>query len=729
MAAGDGYINTSDFASSVGISRRKASKALRTCHQGQPWRTVVLNVRRTMGRGGAAGETYEVAFDSIPPKFLKTAEAPITVPQEASETPLTAAPPAGALSVVTPPPPAEPVEPAGRVTILPPDLTSLPPIPRARVTSDSRIGNWRLEIIRPILAGTVPRSRERAEAIKALDGQRRLDWRGKKHSTLRERTVREWIARYEAHGIEGLMRKSRPDRGRRVLFSRRWDNAMRKAGVSQERLAAIVADIRKRVRSEWANKTPSWPTVQLNTLPTVISLTRAAGVNMDDGAAMRALCQVPRRFVEAERGYAIVAMKDNDAARYAAIAIPRIKRDRSHLRPMQWVAADVHHVDILFRRPDGTDCTPKAVAWLDLATNRARLDIFIVPKGQMIRREHVIQSFVDMSGDPDWGVPDHLYVDNGGEYNWTDLASDLSKLKRKVDIQEYGAAATTGKPIQKAKPYNPQGKVIEGLFSNLEQSVFPQLPGYIGGERMRKKTQNQGRTPNPFPGDEAALREAIKCALAYYHVRAQTGHLAGTSPNDAFRRFVNDGWRSTTLDPWDLMAAFCTETVKPVRTGGTIRLDGIDFRAEPLLSMVGQRVLVRQPSFGDRDQLIISTEHDEPICVARPDTIYAFGDPAGAEAQGTRQGRLNRQVRALKANTVRLDGQQSMHDVVAIFEPSARAETDGVIHIDPDRAAAGRMVRDAPAPLDEAARREAAHMEQRDLIRRLSEGSRQRMAG
>jgi len=80
---------------------------------------------------------------------------------------------------------------------------------------------------------------------------------------------------------------------------------------------------------------------------------------------------------------------------------------------MQWVAGDCKHLDILLTRPDGSTATPKMVAWEDLATNRLWCDIFLMPKGEMIKRKHIIQSFHNMAIDPDWGI--ELVLEN-----WTE---------------------------------------------------------------------------------------------------------------------------------------------------------------------------------------------------------------------------------------------------------------------------------------------------------------------
>jgi hypothetical protein len=284
--------------------------------------------------------------------------------------------------------------------------------------------------------------------------------------------------------------------------------------------------------------------------------------------------------------------------------------------------------------------------------------------------------------------------------------------------------------VQRARAYNPQAKVIETLFSTLERVAIAQLPGYVGGNRMRKKTANQGKEPDPFTGDEDQIRGAIATAVAYYNAKPQYGHLGGLSPNDRFTQCVEAGWRSTILDPWELAVAFSKESVKRVQTGGTIRLTGTDYRADALQSLVGQPVLVRQPIFGDRDTLFVFTEHGEPIATAQPDTRFKFGDPHGAGEQSRREAALKADIRALRTGTERLDGQQTMAEVVAVLGPSAQAETDGVIRLNPEFTKAARMAKNAPALAGKETRgEEAARLQKSEILKRLDEYHRARLAG
>jgi hypothetical protein len=732
------YITVREFATLVGLRERAARLALHAAESDRLWRGARLEVRRVPSRGGASGLAYEVARDTIPSAFLVASKAldsdaaphcdsrpdqllsahqePLITASEASQKPS------------FPSPTDQSPQVAKNATILPPSPNLPPPIPRARITANTAEGEWRYNLVRPIIATTAPNSRERAALIEQIASTPLIDWK-RRSRTIAQRTIRKWIVRYEATGVGGLMRKAPSNGGqRRFVLSRAWDQAMDSAGVSKADQSEIAKQVRHRVRSEWRSGTPSWPTVQLNTLPTVVDLSRAAGLDRPD-AELHALCMVPRRFVEAERHYAIIAMKESDAARFASNVVPRIKRDRSALLPMEWVAGDVHPLDILFQRPDGTTCCPRLIVWEDLATNRVRWDMFVAPPGEAVRTEHVIQSFVSLCSD--WGVMRHLYIDNGGEYNWLDMAEPLSRLAHAPEIHGIEQPGAAGKAVQRARPYNAQAKVIEGVFATLERSVFPQLPGYIGGNRMRKKTANQGRAPKPFDGDEAALRQAVSTAVAYYHRKPQTGHLDGQSPESCFAAFVEAGWKRTILDPDELEVAFSREMRKPVHTGGTLRLGGVEYRANGLQSYVGLRVLVRQPLFGDQNKLFVFTEQGQPIDTAFPDTRYAFADDRGAEEQGRRQAALNATIRELAKDTVRLDGEQSMAAVVALHGPAAEAPTDGVIRIiTPEFSEAAHMAKNAPARAEEETARTASVRARKSALLKLMDAdARQRMAG
>lgn len=226
-------------------------------------------------------------------------------------------------------------------------------------------------------------------------------------------------------GIAGLCRRKRSNAGADlVIVSRRWD---RDVPFSAEKKKEIRAKLQRKVRSPWAAGAAGWNHIARFAKTELVKLTRAAGVSLPDAEMLR-LCAVPRRFAEKERRHQILAIKDNDAKRFADDYAPRVRRSRDGLLPMSIVVADVHHTDILFQRPDGSICTPKAIAWHDLATNRLFMTIvFLAPK-EGVRQEHVVASFIAMTQNPEWGMPGKLYLDNGGEFKKLGFVDDAMRL-------------------------------------------------------------------------------------------------------------------------------------------------------------------------------------------------------------------------------------------------------------------------------------------------------------
>ncbi|KAA0683343.1 helix-turn-helix domain-containing protein [Roseomonas genomospecies 6] len=686
------WIDAASFAARVGISERMARQALARAHAGKPWRGHHLNVRLAHGRGGRSGIQYEVSADSLP---AINPDVDTHFPNIAPTSALASQP----------------------VTSVTQDNR---PAANPRL-SDSWA--WRHSLIRSALAH--PRgSSERSTAVTEIARTARYQAGARRGQPVSERTLYAWIAEYEAAGFAGLMRKARADRGqRRVVISRTWDALAEAAGLSEAEQERIAAAVQRHIASQWRSGAPTWPTVQLNSLPFVMALTREAGCTVNDDE-LRAACMLPRDLIERERNFRAVAIRRKDAGRSAAIQTPRVHRDRSHLRPMEWVAGDVHHIDIAFRRDDGSLCTVKAVAWMDLATNRAFVSLFVMPKGQMIRREHVIQSFVDMCADPNWGVPTRLYVDHGGEYNWGDFVVDLTKLKHAVevrDVADFGADAG----MHRSRPYNPQSKVIETLFAVLERTALAQIPGHIGGDRMKKKVENQGREPVPYPGTFEDFKASFANALAYYHVKTQSGHLKNKSPSVRFAELVASGWQSLLLDPAELAVAFCVEDARKVRPGGEFSWNGTLYRHDALLMLAGVgSVIVREPLFGNREALFVFDEDNKPLCVARPVPVFSFDDIAGAGEQQRMTAEFNRQIRALEGQTDRIDLEQSMAAAVAVSGAAPVALPGGKASIRPEFREAARLSRNLPATPDRSARPSSA-----DVRRMIMEREKLKAAG
>jgi hypothetical protein len=336
------------------------------------------------------------------------------------------------------------------------------------------------------------------------------------------RTLRGWVRTYEGHGLLALSRKQRSDYGqKRVIVWRQWDQAMKEAGVPEAKQREISALVDRRVRSLYANGAGSAHNVAFLIQHMCREIIAEAGVVLPEDV-LKAICHLPASYTTAKdrRRARCVHLKRSDAAGWRAKVTGGISRDRTGMKPSDGIAGDVYHGNVLCRRPDGTLTTPKIVAFQDMATNRLFLRTFVLAQGEMIRREHVLTALRDLLSDPSWGVYRAFYLDNGSEFKIGEAADDLARIADLVrnvhqietmvlesDAPEERIGTVT------ALPYRPKSKFIETLFSALTRSKEPMLPGFMGGNRMAKKTENLGKAPAPIEGDAAEVARHYQILL------------------------------------------------------------------------------------------------------------------------------------------------------------------------------------------------------------------------
>jgi hypothetical protein len=641
----------------------QSSHVLTQSAQGQSWQGASLQVRTVPAPDGVS-QHYEVRADSLPAELY----------QHWLQHRL---------------PPTAPTLHFSNVLSL-----SAGPQPRDRHAVKHReLALWKWRLIQPALA--LPKhSRARGETLRDLslsvhatpDGRRR-------HVSLD--SLYHWVARYEQHGLTALMRRPRRDCGRRLVgITRQWDQACPLPLDLQTRVAEQLAE---QVRSLWAAGAPGYRTVAELGSAVLFDLSMAAGWT----DVTLAHCQLSRSYVEHYRRYALLAMHDKDARLFFDTRVPRIRRHRDDLKPMDIIVGDVHPIDIKLTRADGTAVMPRAIAWPDVATQRLHVTLIQLEKGEGVKQIHVAESFAAMCSA--WGLPRQLYLDNGAEYGWQDMMDGFAQLSRltgthvdaRLDDQRAPAHA-----VVRARPYNAQAKPIEGIFALLEQQVLAMLPGWIGGNRMRQKTQNVGRAPQAFGGDWESFHLSFDQALAYYHARAQprSRSLQGRSPNQALSSAIAAGWAGAPeVDPLALRVAFASEERRLIHDGGYIRWNGSSYYHDALIARTGERLCIRFAKWDTR-YLFVFDERNQLVCTAEPAQTFAFFGEEGARTQAQRAKVLKRHLRDLRGNTVRLDLEVAMQRRTELAEPAPRVPLSPCIALTPSMASLLQAVKAHQAP-------------------------------
>ena len=422
-------------------------------------------------------------------------------------------------------------------------------------------------------------------------------------------------------------------------------------------------------------------------------------------AGSKSVCKLSLRFVRRNSHYRAAAIERQDAKRWHDKHRPRIRRTREGRLPMDVVFGDVHHQDVLLPRADGSTFTAKLVAFLDWATNRTFVHPVFLAKGEGIRQEHVIEAFIAMTQDPGWGMPQVLYLDNGKEYGCLDLVADalqlVSQMRTLDDAPGFEPAVLQRPcPIVKAMPYNAAAKPIEPAFKVLERGFFSLMPGWIGGDRMAKKTANVGRQPIPYlRGEESFLADLQGCVTAY-HATPQTGALQGRTPNEAFDEAVDAGWQRMDVARGALLAAFGRDEFRTVRQGG-FAYGGRIYTHEAIQELpAGTRLHLRIPPFRDQLGISVMDESGGLRCMAFVDRSYDVLDAEGAREAGRRVARARAGVAKLRTDTDPVDVLGAEARRAAREAPAAIAESAGVIRLSDGMEAVGRALENTPAERD-----------------------------
>lgn len=284
--------------------------------------------------------------------------------------------------------------------------------------------------------------------------------------------------------------------------------------------------------------------------------------------------------------------------------------------------------------------------------------------------------------------------------------------------RNYRTLSARRSSIVKARPYNAPAKSIEGLFGVLEGGVFSMLPGWIGGNRMDKKTANIGKAPTPYPGDEESFRRDLALMIEAYETHPQSGTLRGRSPRQAFADAVAAGWERMDIDPDALRAAFARNEVRTVNQGA-FSYKSEHYTAREIQRLAaGTQVCVRVPLFGDRSRLPVLDIKGRFICMAEPDRPFDALDPAGAREAAVRVREHKEALAEMRRNVDPVDLIDRVRQVVAKEAPAPIPESAAVIQHDATLARIGREMA-VPAPEREAARRDAYEREQEEFARNL----------
>jgi len=245
------------------------------------------------------------------------------------------------------------------------------------------------------------------------------------------------------------------------------------------------------------------------------------------------------------------------------------------------------------------------------------------------------------------------------------------------------------------------------------------LPGWIGGNRMAKKTANVGRAPQPYPHGKEAFLEDLRNALIAYETHPQTGQLNGRSPRQAFEEAWEDGWRPITASRGAIRAAFARDESRQVRQGSfTYGKGSRRYTARELWGLpAGTRLHLRIPIFGGLDVIPVMNPDGGLLCIAEQDRAYDRLDAEGAREAGRRQSAALAELADMRAEVEPLDRRAALARIAEREGEGPVSDGAVVAILDKGSEAVGRVLELSPASR-QAAKREK---EKQDEISREEE--------
>ena len=533
--------------------------------------------------------------------------------------------------------------------------------------------NWKLDVIRPILAQERGTSTRAAE-FERLIGTTRIDWTGNS-LTLSKSSLYRWVETFESSGGAHvcLSKKPRKDKGKaRVIIRKEWD---REVPFDAATCEAIRHDIKQYLRGliKDGGQRKVIMTLAGNKLR---EITAAYGFS----TLSKQAATIPLDFYREEmhlqeayrRKHDRKASEDNQ---------PRIRRTIDGLEPMEIVVMDVHHINVRVLREDGTTATPKLIAFHDIATNRVFCEIIMFENNGGVRNADIITAFINMCQHKSFGVPKALYVDNGSEYRFADDLKDALELGCKI----VGFDGIEGRNrVIRAKAYNAAAKHVEGWFRQMNQQYIRHIPGWIDDDRMNPKRPEMGKLPAPFSSGFDAFCTQFYAFLKAYEHMPQQGALEGSTPAASFQRHVDAQWKATLMNPTDLVTVFTTPKSKPVRKHGIEHAKQF-WTCDGLTTYFGRRVFIHIPKYHGYSALRVTDENGKEIGIAHADQAYEVLDPRGAKESARRSSLRNKALRELDKSVPDI----SMADELTAFaqrqEDVVPNEPDGIISVNQQR--------------------------------------------
>lgn len=311
------------------------------------------------------------------------------------------------------------------------------------------------------------------------------------------------------------------------------------------------------------------------------------------------------RRVESLPWQAVVLAREGEAA--LKRRLPHVARTKGHLAALQAVNADGHVFDLRVRLPSGEVGRPVLAAWQDIYSGK----VLAWRTGETLSSHLVRLAFGDVV--ERYGVPEHVYLDNGREFAAKALTGGARTRFRFVirDDDPVGLFTQLGITVHWTTPYHGQAKPIERAFRDLCEGIsrHPAAAGAYTGNSPNAKPANYGER---VLGWDEFVR-LVDAGIAEHNARSdrRSANARGRSFDAVFNASYASAVIRRPTDEQRRLWLLAAEGVT-VRATGHVAIAGNAYWGEQVAALAGRRVMVRF----DPDRL------DRPVHVYTIDGAY-----------------------------------------------------------------------------------------------------------
>jgi len=283
----------------------------------------------------------------------------------------------------------------------------------------------------------------------------------------------------------------------------------------------------------------------------------------------------------------ILARKGVDALK---ALYPAQERDRSVFHALEAVNADGHKFDVWVQWPD----EPKPIRAMLIAIQDLYSGMFV---GWRIAKSENQVAVRLAIGDmvEKFGIPDHIYLDNGRSFASKWLTGGIAnRFRFKIkDDEPVGILTQLGVEVHWTLPYSGQSKPIERAFRDFCNDIakHSEFEGAWTGNNPLNKPENYGSRAVPLEDFVRVINEGIHAHNKRPDRRAKV--CKGRSFYQTFKESYEKSIINRATEEQQRLWLLAAEGVQAARIDGSIKLMGNRYWADFLHAHMGQKLVIR----------------------------------------------------------------------------------------------------------------------------------------